>query len=177
MFGIGSMKRGGQADTGNHDEAARVYEPGQAYSVSNDPGCFVTVPRVEARLAAGAGSFDTSQAVVGRYSFRVDWLKTKGSPDHMVLMGITGDSMEPFIKDGDMVLIDQFQRDILPGHLYAVRIGEGIVIKQIDWGPHKLVLKSFNRSLYPPMEVDIRGDNGDAVQIIGRVLWWCHEVP
>ena len=177
LEGTGPIERSDDGATGPHDKTFSTQEPGQAYPESKDSEYFLMVPRVEARLAAGTGSFDTSQAVVGRYSFRADWLKTKGDPAQMVLMSVSGDSMEPIIKDGDMVLIDQCQREILPDKLYAVRIGEGIVIKQVDWGPKKLVLKSYNRSLYPPMEVDIRGDNGATVAIIGRIRWWCHEVP
>lgn len=55
----------------------------------------VMVPMVEARLSAGTGSFETSGDVVRHYAFREDFLRRKGSPSHMALLRVSGDSMEP----------------------------------------------------------------------------------
>ncbi len=89
-------------------------------------------------------------------------------------MDVSGDSMEPDIKSGDMVLIDQSQTDIVIGRIYAVGIEEGIVVKALDIAPGKLILRSKNPA-YAPLEVDLRGDLKDSVRIIGRIVWWCHE--
>ncbi len=93
----------------------------------------------------------------------------------MVLMEVVGDSMEPLLQQGDMVLLDQSQTDILPGGIYAVGIDDGIVVKSVDKAPGKLILRSRNER-YQPLEIDLRGDLADTVRVIGRVVWWCHEV-
>ena len=128
------------------------------------------VPLVEARLSAGTGSLETSADGERKYAFRSDFLHRKGSPNKMVLMRVSGDSMEPEIKDGDVVLLDQGKTTILPGRMYAVGIEEAIYVKQIDTIPGKLILKSMNQA-YPPIEVDMRGDLAEQARVIGQVLW------
>ena len=52
------------------------------------------VPRVKARLSAGSGSLETSDDIEERYAFKSKWLRSKGQASKMVLMYVTGDSME-----------------------------------------------------------------------------------
>jgi len=93
----------------------------------------------------------------------------------MVMMRVAGDSMEPKIEDGDVVLIDQSQAQPQPGQVYAVGIEDAVYIKVIDFLPGKLVLKSANPA-YPPIEVDARQDLADGVRIIGHVIWVGREL-
>ncbi len=78
---------------------------------------FLQVPKVRARLSAGGGSFETEPGIEEFYSFRSDWLSKKGKSEDMVLMDITGNSMEPELKDGDTVLIDTSRKEILAGSI------------------------------------------------------------
>ena len=132
------------------------------------------IPKVLARLNAGGGSLETSNNIKGMYGFRHDWIKQKGDPSRMILMDVSGDSMSPEIKDGDTVLIDQSQTDIYIGKIYAVSIGQEITVKYVERVPEKIILRSDNRT-WNDIEVDIRGDLGESVNIIGRVIWWCRE--
>jgi phage repressor protein C with HTH and peptisase S24 domain len=139
-------------------------------------GDLVLLPLVAARLAAGSGSLETGGEPVGHFAFHSDWIRRKGTPENMVLMRVTGDSMEPEIRHGDMVLIDRGKTQIYGHALYAVGVNDEIYIKEIETLPgNRLVLRSLN-SRYHPIEVDLRGDLADSVRIIGRVLWWCREV-
>ena len=132
------------------------------------------VPKVTARLSAGSGSFETDAEVKGLYAFRAEWLRAKGNPDKMVLMEVSGDSMEPMLRNGDTVLIDKGQDDVVPGKVYAVGIEDTVVVKEVERLPGKLVLRSSNPA-YPPVEIAMQGDLADGVRVIGRVIWWCHE--
>jgi len=134
----------------------------------------IMVPKVTARLSAGRGSFEADAEIKGHYAFREDWLHLKGRPDDMVLMEVSGDSMEPELRNGDTVLINQGQVDVLAGKVYAVGIEDTVVVKQVERRPGALILRSSNPA-YEPMEIDMRGDLADTVRIIGRVIWWCHE--
>jgi len=148
-----------------------------AESAEPAPVCdvdFMFVPMVEARVSAGTGSFQTEIGNERLYAFRSDFLSRKGQPSQMVLMRVSGDSMEPEIRHGDTVLIDQAQCDPRPGMMYAVRVGELIYLKVVDSLPEGLVLKSINPA-YEPLKVDMRGDLADGVKILGKVIWWCRE--
>ena len=136
---------------------------------------FCTVPLVAARLSAGGGSLETEGDVLHHMAFRRDWMARKGNPANMVMMRVHGDSMEPFIQHGDLVLVDQSRKAVIPHMVYAVGVDEGIYLKALETLPgQKLVLRSFN-DRYAPIEVDMRGDMADSIRIIGKVLWWCHE--
>lgn len=134
----------------------------------------VYVPLVRARLSGGNGSFEVEADVESHYAFRGRWISRKGSPGSMVLMKVVGDSMEPEIREGDMVLIDQSQQEVIAGGIYAVGIDDMVMIKQVDPAPGKLVLRSYN-ARYSPIEAPLTGDLGNTVRIIGRCIWWCRE--
>lgn len=67
-------------------------------------------------------------------------------------MRVSGDSMEPEIMDGDVVLLDQSKRTVVPGRIFAVGFEEAIYLKRIDLLPGQAILKSINPA-YPPVPV------------------------
>jgi phage repressor protein C with HTH and peptisase S24 domain len=136
-------------------------------------GDFFPVPKVQARLCAGAGSFEVRSDVEDYYSFQTRWLQKKGIKEKMVLMDIFGNSMSPEIKDGDTVLIDQSQTDIYAGTVYAVGVEDTIMVKRIEKHPRKLVLLSDNKE-YAPIFLSV--EEMERVRIIGKVLWICREL-
>jgi phage repressor protein C with HTH and peptisase S24 domain len=134
---------------------------------------FLQVPKIKSRLSAGGGSFETEPDIKEFYSFRKDWLSKKGKSRDMILMDIFGNSMEPELKEGDTVLIDQSQKAVLAGAIYAVGFDDTIVIKRLEKRPKELVLLSENER-YPMMR--FRDEEMDNVRIIGKVIWVCREM-
>ncbi|EGY27092.1 peptidase S24-like family protein [Desulfovibrio sp. A2] len=135
----------------------------------------VMVPMVEARLSAGTGSFETGGDIERRYAFRTDFLLRKGAPSSMVLMRVDGDSMDPYVLNGDVVLIDQSQREPRAGKVYAVGVEDVVYLKRVNAVPGKIILSSYNPD-YPPIEVDARGDLSNGIRIIGRAVWVGREL-
>ena len=133
---------------------------------------FQQIPKVTARLSAGGGSFEVGSDIEGYYAFRKDWLLNKGNAGRMVLLDIFGNSMEPELKDGDTVLIDESQKDILAGAVYAVGVEDTILVKRVEKHPNKLVLRSDNTAYVP---IFLNGAEAESVRIIGKVIWVCRE--
>lgn len=133
---------------------------------------FRQVPKVKARLCAGGGSFEVGSEIEGYYSFRKDWLSRKGAAEKMVLLDIFGNSMEPEFREGDTVLIDESQKDVLAGAVYAVGIDDTIMVKRVEKHPKGLVLLSDNTK-YESLYLENEGVN--RVRIIGKVIWVCRE--
>jgi phage repressor protein C with HTH and peptisase S24 domain len=133
---------------------------------------FVRIPKVRARLCAGNGSFEVGSGIEGYYSFRRDWLSKKGSIGNMTLLDIVGNSMEPELKNGDTILVDKSQKEILAGAVYAVGIEDTIMVKRVEKHPSGLVLLSDNPK-YGPISPK-RGDP-NRIRIIGKVIWVCRE--
>lgn len=134
-----------------------------------DPDMYNYVPMAEATLNAGGGSFVLSENTTGRYyAFRKNFLAAiASSPKNLILMKVTGDSMEPKIEDGDTVMIDIGKRQLKNGSIYALGYDDIIVIKEIEKLPDgKALIISKNRKTYPPYETDIQN-----IRIIGQVIW------
>lgn len=133
---------------------------------------FKYIPKVEARLSAGSGSFDSSATVIGQLAFQSGWLSKKGPAASMVAMDVFGQSMEPVIREGDTVLIDQSRKDIIAGAIYAVGVEDTILVKRLEKHPDKLVLCSDNRDYTP---IYLEREEMEKVRIIGKVVWSCRE--
>jgi SOS-response transcriptional repressor LexA len=131
------------------------------------------VPKVKARLCAGGGSFEVASEIEGFYSFDSGWLQRKGDADQMVLMDVFGHSMTPEIKEGDTVLVDQSQKDVIAGAIYAVGIDDTIMVKRLEKHPRKLVLLSDNKEFAP---IFLSPEEMNSIRIIGKVLWICREL-
>ena len=136
-------------------------------SVCRDPE-FEKIPKVNARLCAGDGSFEVGSDIQGFYAFRKDWLIRKGSAGKMVLMDIFGNSMEPELKDGDTVLVDASQKAVIAGALYAVGIEDTVMVKRLEKHPNNLVLQSDNKDYAP---IFLQEGEMDMARIIGKVVW------
>ncbi|XPV76867.1 MAG: LexA family transcriptional regulator [Desulfovibrio sp.] len=153
-------------------EGEPLYTEPENGSAGYVDGEFVHIPKVAARLSAGGGSFETYGEVERFYSFRADWLCAKGDPKNMVLMSVVGNSMEPEIHAGDMVMVDQSKIDIYAGGIYAVGVEDTVLVKRLEKLPGQLVLHSDNRDYEA---VYLQGDELLNVRIIGKVLWASRE--
>lgn len=158
FFGRGPMRLGAELPA----PQAEPSKPGDTE--------LILIPMVEARLSAGRESLQTGGGSERAYAFCSDFLHRKGNPQNMVLMRVEGDSMQPEIMHNDIVLIDQSKTQIRLGRIFAVGFEEAIYLKRIDVLPGKVILKSANPA-YPPVELDIRDQQGDGFRVIGQVLW------
>lgn len=132
---------------------------------------FVFIPRLEVELSAGNGNVvwnvskkDEPQA------FRLDWLKKKGlQASNLSCMYAFGDSMEPYIQDGDSLLVDLSRTEVIDNHVYAIRYGDTLKVKRLFRRFDKsLRIVSDNRE--HPEEI-IQGEDMNDVQVIGEVVW------
>lgn len=134
-------------------------------------GAFVAVPMYEARLSAD-GSLEPC-ASVKRYAFRAEWLSMlcgHNRPQKLGLMRVSGDTMEPHIKDGDTVLLDFAQTACRPGQIYAVAIEGMVYLKQVDTVPGKIVLKAEKAE-----QLEVSPDD-KSIRIVGCCLWLCRKM-
>ena len=91
----------------------------------------------------------------------------------MVLLDVVGNSMEPELKEGDTVLIDESQKSILAGAIYAVGIEDTVMVKRVEKHPNKLVLLSENKHHNP---IYLQNEEMNKVRIIGKVIWMGREL-
>ncbi|WP_027187163.1 LexA family transcriptional regulator [Desulfovibrio cuneatus] len=132
----------------------------------------VHVPLISATLCAGAGSFEVEGAVLAKHPFPYSFLSPMGTPSAMVFMHVMGDSMEPFILDGDMVLVDQAQHQPARQGVYAVGFEDAIYVKRLECAQNAVRLLSDNPEYAP---IEIMGDELHSFRILGKVVWLCRD--
>ena len=146
----------------------------RSYSNLKGPGQvdFDYVRKVKPRLSAGDGELVTDDNCEDIYSFRRDWLLQKGSHTAMRLAEITGDSMMPTLKDGDLVLFDTTRNDPLDGRIMVVGIDDLLYIKRVRVSPFEgTFLVSDNKAVYKPWRIDLQ-----YARFFGLVIWHCGEL-
>lgn len=77
----------------------------------------------------------------------------------------SGDSMSPFLKDGDVMFVDKSKVELKDGDIYVVRFGEDLFVKRLFRIPGKLIARSDN-SLYPEFDLLV-----DSFEILGKVIY------
>lgn len=127
------------------------------------------VPEMEMSFAMGSGSFLEVFEQRGNRAFDREWLRTvsAGNLDKLFVAQGDGDSMEPTLRDGDIVLIDGSQRVIdRPDRIWAVTYGGLGMIKRVRRLPGgTFELMSDNASVRPIAA------NEDEMHVVGRVVW------
>lgn len=134
-------------------------------------GAFALVPRVAVELSAGAGTVASETVNLPPLAFRSDWLQKKqvSTRSNLRITQVRGDSMSEYLQDGDSVLIDLGQTDIMDGEIYAIRYGDDLRIKRLSRKFNGGLIISSDNKRYSDESVD-PGDL-DGVQVIGRLLW------
>jgi transcriptional regulator with XRE-family HTH domain/SOS-response transcriptional repressor LexA len=131
------------------------------YHTSDLPEGSFVVPLLEQRLSAGPGAVlpeeDEAKALI-----RVPgYLARYG--ENVAALEVDGDSMEPTLRRGDMVVCDSCGWS--GEGIYAVRMGGSGFVKRITKRPGKVVVLSDNPK-YPPQE---ESEESEDFAIIGRV--------
>lgn len=134
---------------------------------------FVSIPRLDIRASAGPG-----QAVVPAegdrpsfIAFREQWLRSLGvNPRNAEFIESHGDSMEPTIQDGDLLLIDRGIDRVKSNGIYVL-VAQGLVLVkrlQLLIGGSLLIISDnpkYEREVVKPDAVaDLR--------VEGRVRWY-----
>lgn len=129
-------------------------------------GDWVDVPRLPLGASAGPGATPAEERPVGAFRFSSRWLRGQGfDPAMLSAILVTGDSMEPTLRDGDEILVDRSPGPLRDG-IHVVRVDDALLVKRIDTGrPGVIALISDNPS-YRSLELPPKD-----VQVIGRVVW------
>ena len=127
---------------------------------------WLDVPRLALGASAGPGAFGGEEQAIGAFRFAARWLRGQGlDPSQLSAIEVTGDSMEPTLRDGDEILVDRSRRALSDG-IHVVRTGDALLVKRLDTGrPGAIGLISDNPA-YRAIELP-----AGEVEVIGRVVW------
>lgn len=145
-------------------------------AATKPPANYVSVPKLNIDISASDGAeadqneFDN----IEYYMFRQSWVRDKlqTTPEHLRMLHVTGDSMEPTLSHGDVILVDTSQTTASPPGIFVLYDGFGLVVKRAEIlpsSPPALSITSDNPQ-YSPYERSL-----DDMRIIGRVVWFARE--
>lgn len=142
-----------------------------------DPDADLTfLPRYDVAAAAGCGSLAQEHEVPKSYiAFQTDWLRARGIvAAEAALIDVRGDSMEPELRDGDLVLLDMRRIKPRMGSVYVFRdIDDAVRVKKLGSRHETLYFISTNDD--HPTEART-GPDAARIHIIGRVVWFARTL-
>lgn len=136
---------------------------------------YASIPHYNVQAAAGTGVLNHTEEQLKPLAFRTDWLRERHlTVSELAVVDVSGDSMEPYLKDKDLVLVDRSQTDIASGKTYVLRLDGHLLVKNLQLLPHGLVQVASYNVGFPAYPVDLSDESID-MSIIGRVVASMHE--
>jgi len=127
------------------------------------------IPELQLGYSMGGGNVIEMFEHNGVAPFKREWLRPmmKGSFDDLFVAKGEGDSMIPTMLDGDIVLIDTAQKDVLQqDRIWALSYGDLGMIKRV----RKLPDGGYQINSDNPAVTAITAYDGE-MYVIGRVIW------
>lgn len=133
---------------------------------------FVTIPQINTQLSED-GKLVPDNRVDLRVAFREEWIRPRGRPESMSVMRIYGDSMQPTLQDGDLVLINHDTVKIRPnGGLYAIETNGEIFVRECRFDYISQAVNILNHnSKFGMQSIDPK-----KINIKGLVIWMGREL-
>lgn len=140
---------------------------------------YALIPQYTARGSCGAGFLNGHVEVKGSLAFKREWLaKMKAKPENLRVMYAHGESMEPYIFEGEVVLFDVSEKEPRDKKVFVIRRPDGdISIKRLaqrldgTW-----VVSSDNPDKTRFRDETYLPDALHEIPIVGRVIWRGGEV-
>lgn len=130
----------------------------------------VWIDRYDYHFSAGTGLIQWEIRQKKALPFDIGFFKALGSkPKDCKLLTVRGDSMEPFLFNRDMMMVDSARINVRDGQVYAIYFEDEPLVKQIfKQVGGGIVLHSYN-SKYPDREVP--AGSMELVKIVGEVIY------
>jgi phage repressor protein C with HTH and peptisase S24 domain len=142
---------------------------------------YTLVPRLQVQASAGPGAvgfaeeqgqFDDPGNIL---AFRRDWLRRIGvAPQAARALTARGDSMEPTIHDGDILLADTSVEHIVDNGIYVLVLAGLLLLKRVHPTRDGSVTLISDNPLYPQEIVPVH-EIPDLV-VAGRIRWFGRSI-
>lgn len=135
-------------------------------------GTIVDIPILDVSAGAGAAVDNHDDAeIVAHMPFPLRFLrKLHIKPENVRAVRARGDSMEPTIANGMLVLIDVSFQELQDGRVYALRGLDGLRLKRVQRQlDGSVAIMSDNRDKYLPERLS--REEAQAVEVAGRAFW------
>ncbi len=123
------------------------------------------LPRLDVAASAGPGAFVDGEVVLGAEALDPALATRLGLVEgQAAIVRVRGDSMEPGLVDGDLIVVDRARRTPdTRGGVFVVRIEDVVMVKRVSSGRGRLNVVSDNPAALPVPD--------GPIDVIGRVIW------
>jgi phage repressor protein C with HTH and peptisase S24 domain len=149
-------------------KGAHSSEP-MSSSTLND---FVLVPRYNIEASAGGGSVIHSEQIVDHLAFKASWVSKElgADPKNLLLIHSIGDSMEPTLRSGDLLLVDRNKGRMKGDGIYLINFDDGLMVKRLEWMMDgTVVIRGDNANV--SREQKLTAIEMEKLHLLGRVVW------
>ncbi len=132
---------------------------------------YIPIPQYDISASAGLGSLVDGEPEVEMVMVDKHWLEDqlKVNPEQVSLIFARGDSMEPTINNGDVLLVSHKEQPIQEG-IFVIRSDSLLQVKRIQRQTGASIRITSDNSAYEPFTVNLDDENLD-FKIIGKVIW------
>ena len=181
---FGKEEKAEQAQDSGH---ALVREPAAPYDIDTEAAPrrqddektraiaskeYALVPLYEVRARADHET-EAEKEQTAPLIFERRWIhrELRAQPSDLWLIHVDGESMEPTLRHGDLILIDRRKAEVVPRDgIYVLRMEESLLVKRLQRLPEHKVNASSDNPAYGSFVLSLDVQNEDFA-IIGRVVW------
>lgn len=142
--------------------------------VAAEAAHYVTVPLYDdIRAAAGAGAHNGQVELADdAMMFKDDWIRLElgARPENLCLIRVSGDSMEPTLRAGDVILIDRSAGRPDREGIYVLRLEDALLVKRLQLVPGGSIKVTSDNAAFEPWTINRSSPPAD-LTIVGRVIW------
>jgi phage repressor protein C with HTH and peptisase S24 domain len=139
-------------------------------STVTHPSDCVYLPRYSVEAAAGDGRTIQSEQIIDSMAFRKTWITSRGiDPKRACLIRALGDSMEPTIASGAMVLVDLSRNLVQSDGIYVFRTDGDLRIKRMQRMMNGNIRVRSDNPEY--QEEIVSPEDKHCFEIVGKAVW------
>lgn len=122
--------------------------------------------------AAGHGAVVDQERPDDALMFQESWIRFElgARPDDLCLIRVSGDSMEPTLRAGDVILVNRQACKPDREGIYILRIGDMLLVKRLQAIPGGKVKVTSDNQAFDAWTISLDDAGGDVI-IVGRVVW------
>jgi len=133
------------------------------------------IPRLDVQASAGLGSLVVSEDTVDILAFNRNWLRERSiNAAAARVLDVKGDSMEPTIRDGDILVVDTSISQVRDNAIYVIIYAGNVLAKRVHLKRDGSLTLISDNERYPREDVPIA--EVPDLHIAGRVMWFGRSI-
>ncbi len=135
----------------------------------------VIAPKFDVQASAGFGQVGFSEDISEHFGFSKQWLSSQLGvhSDQLAFVSVRGESMQPTLEDGDMILVDMSQNQVHREDVYLLHTDDGLMTKRLKPLKTGIKVQSDNPE-FPSWE--ICGATDEQTRVVGKVVWFGRDI-